>query len=99
MSATGSGLATAAGTFGALPFASMVPAFLESGAGESPGVDLDDLLPNRTTNGTPDIAAMCDALWGQARPRLRKRVVHHPISVRIDLQLDFCGINSRQLDA
>jgi hypothetical protein len=44
MSATGSILSDAAETFGALPFASMIPTFQGPGLRKHPGVGLDDLL-------------------------------------------------------
>jgi hypothetical protein len=44
MSATGSCLAAAVKTFGALPFASMILTFQGPGLRKHPGVGLDDLL-------------------------------------------------------
>jgi len=44
MSTTGSCLATATETFGALPFASVIPVFQSPGLRKHPGVGLDDLL-------------------------------------------------------
>ncbi|MBK1655015.1 hypothetical protein CKO29_09925 [Allochromatium vinosum] len=44
MSATGSRLAAAIGTFGALPFACMIPTFQGPGLRKHPGVGLNDLL-------------------------------------------------------
>jgi len=44
MSATGSYLVVAVETFGALPFASMIPTFQGPGLRKHPGVGLDDLL-------------------------------------------------------
>jgi hypothetical protein len=44
MSATGSILSDAVGTFGALPFASMIPTFQGPELRKHPGVGLDDLL-------------------------------------------------------
>jgi len=44
MSATGSCLAAAVKTFGALPFASMIPTFQCPGLRKHPGVGLDDPL-------------------------------------------------------
>jgi len=45
MSATGSFLAEAMRTFGALPFTSMIPTFQCPGLRKHPGVGPDDLLP------------------------------------------------------
>jgi hypothetical protein len=45
MAATGSFLAEAMKTFGALTFASMIPTFQCPGLRKHPGVGLDDLLP------------------------------------------------------